>query len=440
MNWRRPIAAWRRYWDNTLFVELALLAVTAPILYFPHRFTEELLASAICLLAAGWVWRRWRIGRWYRPTPADWPIFFLFVVMLPIAVWAAPGPLREEYAIPRALILIWNFFLFWTVVSHGSRNPDLNRVLFAGFLGAGALLALIIPFGMNWRTRFPGADLVISRIPTPLAGRFDGAALGFDSNQTAGFLLYMLPLLVALTVGRLLHRRWRSPVTWLLVAVTGWMGLLLLGTQSRGGLLGFGVGLVVMALINWRWGRYGLLVGGLGLALALPFLPTSNLISRLDDAAVVTALGGAENLTDFRVEVWRHALIAIQDFPIMGLGLGAFRKVVFLLYPIWVPPTYDIAHAHNFFLQSALDFGLPGLVALVAIYLLIANTLFAGWNVFPRAWSIGLWGCLIAQSVYSLLDAVAMGSKPNLFFWMLLALIFSLGTLFTSRRTEWREV
>ncbi len=45
------------------------------------------------------------------------------------------------------------------------------------------------------------------------------------------------------------------------------------------------------------------------------------------------------------------------------MGLNTFREVVFLIYPIGVSPTYNLGHAHNFFLQTALDFGVPGLIA-----------------------------------------------------------------------------
>ena len=40
--------------------------------------------------------------------------------------------------------------------------------------------------------------------------------------------------------------------------------------------------------------------------------------------------------------------------------------------------------------------------------------------------AIGLAGCLIAQSVYSLFDAVSFGAKTHFFFWYLFALIFAL--------------
>ena len=46
-----------------------------------------------------------------------------------------------------------------------------------------------------------------------------------------------------------------------------------------------------------------------------------------------------------------------------------------------------------------------------------------------RTWAIGLAGCLVAQTVYSQLDAVAMGSKPNFLLWFLLALSFGAANL-----------
>ena len=73
---------------------------------------------------------------------------------------------------------------------------------------------------------------------------------------------------------------------------------------------------------------------------------------------------------------------------------------------------------------------LLGLAALLAIYLLAGERcwtldrtpLFDG----HRAWSAGLLAALLGQAVYSLADAVALGSKTNLLLWFLLGLIFGL--------------
>jgi putative inorganic carbon (hco3(-)) transporter len=60
----------------------------------------------------------------------------------------------------------------------------------------------------------------------------------------------------------------------------------------------------------------------------------------------------------------------IQDFPFTGMGMNVFRKVVPVLYPLFlIGPDIDIGHAHNEFLQAALDLGIPGLIAFLALYI-----------------------------------------------------------------------
>jgi len=428
-----------RYWDTPFFVELLLLALTAPVLYFPGRFESQEIAVAIGILAAGWLWRRLTIGVWFRRTPADWPIFFLFLVMLPISVWAAPGPLRVEYSIPRALILIWNFFLFWTIVSHASRRQELFRLCVLGFGGIGVGIALASIFGTNWKTTISALQPIVERIPTPLAGLFADAESGFNANQVAGSLLYILPVVLALTLSAWRSHRWR---TFLLGAAAIAPMLLMLGlSQSRSGYMGFALALVVVGLAPFRWGRWGLLVGGIGLLLILQFVPVDALLSVIADAPPVEAVGGVSTF-GFRQIVWEAALYGISDFSFTGMGLGTFRKISFLLYPmVNISPTYDIAHAHNFFLQSALDFGLPGLIALLVLYGLafyqVFRLLTAGARRESLSWlSIGLLAALLGQSAYSFLDSVSMGSKPNLILWVLLALIFATATVPRKQRVD----
>jgi putative inorganic carbon (HCO3(-)) transporter len=50
--------------------------------------------------------------------------------------------------------------------------------------------------------------------------------------------------------------------------------------------------------------------------------------------------------------------------------MNAFRKVVPVLYPLFtIPSELDIPHAHNEFLQAALDLGIPGLIAFLVLYI-----------------------------------------------------------------------
>jgi putative inorganic carbon (HCO3(-)) transporter len=121
---------------------------------------------------------------------------------------------------------------------------------------------------------------------------------------------------------------------------------------------------------------------------------------------------------------------AIQDFPFTGVGLGTFRRVVGLLYPLFtISPDIDIAHAHNIFLQVALDVGVPGLIAYLAL-LWVAGAV--AWHVarggppLLQALAIGLLAALVSLHLYGLTDALALGSKPGLAFWMILGLLAAL--------------
>lgn len=428
----------RRYWDTPFFVELLLLAVTAPILYFPSRFSSGELAFTIGLLTLGWVWRRFTIGVWFRRTPADWPLFFLFLVMLPISVWAAPGPLREQYSIPRALILVWNFFLFWTVVSHAGRRRELFHLCVAGFGAVGVGIAVAALFGTQWIDKFPVVGPLLARLPKPLLGMFVGADEGFNPNQLAGTLLYVLPLFVALASYDILRERkqWRK---WLPVSfAAGIIGLLLFLSQSRGGLLGFSTALILMLLVNKRWGRWTLGIGAILLILALPLIPFASIFSATED--FTASLGSGVLSLKGRPEIWNRALMAISDFPFTGLGLGTFRRIVHIFYPFFsISASFDIGHAHNFFLQTALDTGLPGLISLLSLYCIAILQSIRLWKsglAVNRVWAIGMFGTLAAQIVYGQFDAVAMGAKTNFLFWYQMALLFTITQIGTERIEE----
>jgi O-antigen ligase len=117
--------------------------------------------------------------------------------------------------------------------------------------------------------------------------------------------------------------------------------------------------------------------------------------------------------------------------------MNAFRKVVPVLYPLFtVSPDVDIGHAHNEFLQAALDLGIPGLIAFITLYIGAFWMLWEIWKntvvgqdgilSYTRPLVLGLGGGMLAHMLYGLTDAVALGAKPGVLFWMLLGLIAGL--------------
>jgi len=98
----------------------------------------------------------------------------------------------------------------------------------------------------------------------------------------------------------------------------------------------------------------------------------------LSTTGTVTSLAG-------RQEVWSRALYMIQDFPYTGIGLGTFDRVQPLLYPFFLH-SGEAHHAHNLFLQVAVDLGLPGLIAYLALLL---GTLYATCLAYSSPLSVG---------------------------------------------------
>ncbi|MBI3959036.1 MAG: hypothetical protein HY328_09525 [Chloroflexi bacterium] len=194
-------------WPRAFLVDAGLLIASGPLLLFPDWFAGWGAALGLGLLVLAWLWRRWQLGDWARRTPLDAPILFLLLVMLPISLWVAPPDLRAELSIPRALIVLWDICLFYTVATHAARSRTLYNLCSAGFAASGLLIAVAAFFGTSWASKFPGLTVAMRQMPTPLLGVFAGAEAGFSPNQVAGALLYVWPWLLAVAAYYSARRR-----------------------------------------------------------------------------------------------------------------------------------------------------------------------------------------------------------------------------------------
>jgi putative inorganic carbon (HCO3(-)) transporter len=93
------------------------------------------------------------------------------------------------------------------------------------------------------------------------------------------------------------------------------------------------------------------------------------------------------------------------------------------------PGDYAFTHAHNIYLQVALDLGLLGLIGYMGLLVAVFRQ---AWRVYRRsdaAWlqagAASLLSGLLAYQVYGLADAITLGAKPGIFWWMLMALLVS---------------
>ncbi len=416
--------------NKNWLLEGIILTGSLPFLLFPNKF---ILGTFLALLGLIFIETipilfKWRLLQ--SPTPIDIPLLLLTAVIgLSILITADP-----DLTLSKATsLLLGIFFLRYLNRTVKQTRQWFIALTIFGLLGLGFVALGVL--NANWLHKISILAPIIDRLPNQLVTVPGQAEAGIHPNQTAGTMLFYFPLLWSVLLGQKWQKlKWQK---WL------WLGLTLLGTavliltQSRSGWLG-GMGSLFSLILLWTLSMphgsrqqqrllilFGLLI--LGGIMALGLIGPERLISLWQDPAQETAVGSLGSLS-FRQEVWRWTIAAIQDFSFTGVGLGSFRRVIRRLYPLNVTANYEVAHAHNIYLHTAVDIGLPGLIIYLA---LIGLVIYLGWLAVQRSktmrpYTLGLIAGLIGFHIYGIGDVLALGSKTGLSFWFLLGLITSL--------------
>ena len=409
--------------------EGGVLLVAAPFLLFP-TLKPGLTVVVLVLLCCAWLVRGLREKLFWPQTPLNGALL-LWCIMIGVGIGVTAFP---DLTLPKATGLFLGIAVWRYLVCFLNSSFRLRWAL-AGFAALGLAMAALGFLATNWPSKVPGLQALLAHIPASLLTLPEAPTAGVHANQLGGTLVLYFPLLLSLLVGWCLER---GRLFWVVAGSVGLLGLgsVLLLTQSRSawiGAWGSCIGILAlwasMPLTKRRrgilWGLVGLLV--LVSVVGLLFLGPERLANLIQEPGGMTAFGTL-NTIGFRFEVWRWALAAIQDFPFTGCGLGAFRQVARLLYPLNVAPGYDIAHAHNIFLQVALDVGLPGLVAYLAMLGIVAVTTWRTAYLYAnmRPLLLGILSGILALHIFGMTDALAPGSKPGLIFWYAVGLLSAL--------------
>lgn len=293
-------------------------------------------------------------------------------------------------------------------------------------LMAGAAVALAGLIGVTWLEPFGALNGIKGSLP-PVLQSVPGAVGGvINENELAGTLVWVAPLFIACLIGlpRTL-RKYGLPLAVFLALGTLLLSGSIIATQSRGGVLALllSTALVITLFVPRQWRLVVLAVAsvsalvwyfsyGSALDAAAPGLDTLGLVSR--------------------IEIWSRALAAISDFPLTGVSVNGFRRIIQVLYPTFlVDPGLDLGHAHNHLLQVALDLGLPGLVGYLSIWFLAGGMLVRNLRRLMQrkvenhpyyVLTVGLSGSLIAGWIFGLLDTIALGARPGFVWWLLIAM------------------
>jgi O-antigen ligase len=227
---------------------------------------------------------------------------------------------------------------------------------------------------------------------------------GDDPNHTAAGLL--LPLLLALWRSLDARRSVPARLAWASSATAMGLGIILTG--SRGGIVAAFIGIVTLGLQTGSARRF--LTAGAAIAV-VGFLAVA-----LAPAALQQRL--LESDSTGRTEIWRLGLTACSQYCVAGSGWGTFPDVYqaqFRTDPNAGGFRTAGFRAHNIWLQALIELGVAGLVLLVVAFAVTGRELLA----VPRADRAPPLAALVALAVASSL----VSNLTFKYFWLVLMFV-----------------
>jgi len=270
--------------------------------------------------------------------------------------------------------------------------------------------------------------------------RLPNQATSFSSFINAHHFAAFLEMTVGVTLALLFGKATKDNKRIFLIVAVLVMGIAILFTGSRGGLLSLlgVVGFVVTANLLKKPGvgenssndsgstsfrRQFALVGG-GLVLILVLFGAVLLLGGDESLLRGTGLVGFEDVSTGRTHFWQIAWRIFLDHPIIGAGLDSYATA-FPQYDTW-NGTFRVEQAHNDYLQILADAGIIGFAFVAAfIYLLFRKGLRVvgeSKDAFRRNLAIGsLAGCA-GILMHSFFDFPLRTPANALFFFILAVL------------------
>ncbi len=390
---------------------IVLLGV-APVLLFDAWMPHWAVIAALAAVPLLWLVRWLGHGSPVRVNPLNPPVLIL-LLMAPVGVWAAT---IKSPSLPHLYRIILGVALLYAATGTLSSARRL-RLVAALLVVAVPVLALFALLGTPLSaSKLPVLSNLYDSIPPTIRPFWRPTGLG--PNSVAGALAMLLPLPFGFALGG--KQRWLR-VAYVLASL--FAGVVLLLTQSRGALLGLALAALIMMIV---WNRWFLLVIPAAIGGGMAALATLG-AQRLGGLMLSSAATSAVESVEGRLAIWSRAIYMVQDFPLTGVGLGMFDRILDLLYPLsMVSVETNLHHPHNLFLSQAVSSGLPGLVGLMSLILLLSamSVQSLRWSRSGQMWplALGLLGALIAYLGHGLFDNPTSFIRASAIVWLLFGL------------------
>lgn len=258
------------------------------------------------------------------------------------------------------------------------------------------------------------------------------------------FATYLIPAAL-ISASRLFGARdWKNTVFYLLVSLICVGGILV--TASRGGVLAFGLGLLLLIALERKvWPFFLIVIASVTILLSKPEAYIERFSGGMT-ALVATVTGRlnesevSENALAGRLGEMKAAVYMFLDEPITGVGYGQFEEY----FQSYVA-RYDILMrnadrgAHSLYLETAAETGIVGLAALLIVFALgFSNVIVLGRtakmtgrnDLFRDIRSLAVAITFILVSHWLLHDAKAS------YLWLFIGLLFVPVAIFEPYRNE----
>ncbi len=398
----------------TLWLVLSLqLGGTDPLDQSTRLLPLGLLGALGLLLVKDpyqWVFLLFPYTLMYRVDPVYWALGGLVILLLMVDMFQAGTGLRLTRFDRRLLGIVLGAGLLGVFSS-----PDKPEALFMYF----ETYLLPLAFYMAIVRSPRGGEYVRSLI---LHGVIAFAIIGLGSLYVKitqpwiprpGGFFNMYPTMIGQTAAAVLPfcyarlaRAWNPRDVVLLALVF----LAMLLTNTRMAVLTTVLGL---ALYPELWARLAL--PALAFAAARTWMVERGFFNRLEQVS-----SGLEESVLARFIGWKAALQLIAAHPWLGIGFSRFQHLYVTITPF---PIIRLLHAHNLLLNTSLELGIPGMLALLGSIGAFLGR--AGWRLFRSLKSATRWqperkALIVACLVFlgsGMVDSVFLSASWTMLFW-----------------------
>jgi len=320
-------------------------------------------------------------------------------------------PVRIAIEVGKVAFLWLLFYLFINLVQTRS---DLRLLVKVWVLGSVA--EALCGIGASLAYQLYG-------IATPFSEMFRAQGTLGDSNLFAAHLTAGVLL-------TLLYRRLSSPVrTWTIFAILAQLGGIYF-SASRGGLLSFGIGLVVLWLfVATRRQKLASTAVGLGVVILILWMINQNgrfTTNVIAERLKTSTLSLDDPEAQQRVGLWRAALQGFSNSPLLGVGSGNFAY-------LRAAGSQPGGKAHNTYLEILCENGLLGFLVYMTFVVAVLSGLYRGGRSHLDSERRAANRILFTAFVLVGLNGVTISIENYRGLWILLALLVAYQRLYLTR-------